>query len=83
MEIVIKKMGLFLLLVILLIAFSNIFFRYLSPIKAVRLISKSMEPTYSEGDVLFYRYHTDYSLNDVIVADANRPQPIVSRIISS
>jgi signal peptidase len=81
MKDILKKIGLFLLVIIVLTLFSNILFRYLSPLKPVILVSGSMEPAYKIGEVLFYGSVTEYSLNDVVLADANRPQLIISRIV--
>jgi signal peptidase len=62
-----KKILIFIVLMILLIGLANVLFRFVLPIKPVILGSESMEPTYTMGDILFYRQSNNYTVNDVIV----------------
>lgn len=75
-----KKILIFIVLMILLIALSNVLFRFVLPLKAVRLISDNMAPTYDKGDVLFYSQTNEYVVEDVIISETSRGT-IVTRII--
>ncbi|MBI2652008.1 signal peptidase I [Candidatus Woesearchaeota archaeon] len=77
-----KQIGIFLALMILVVALGNLIFRYIIPIKSVKLNSESMAPTYYKGDVLFYSPLISYNINDIILyKPLIRPQSIVVRII--
>ena len=76
-----KQAGIFLILMILFMALANICFKYVLPIKPVKLVSGNMEPTYSKGDILFYTKSGDYKPNDIILHKTRRA-PSVTRIIA-
>ncbi len=78
-----KKIGVFVLIFVVLLGISNVLFRFILPIKAVSLVSRNMEPTYHENDVLFWKLSETYEVNDVVVYKA-RALAIdsVSRIIN-
>ena len=76
-----KKIGIFILIFVVLLGISNILFRFVLPIKAVFLVSGSMEPAYNENDVVFWKQADTYNLDDVVIFKGNLPSDIVSRII--
>ncbi len=77
-----KKIIIFIVLMILIIGLANVLFRFVLPIKPVKMISGSMAPTYNAGDVLFYRGSDTYNIDDIIIyKPSSRPQSIVIRII--
>ncbi|MCK5283714.1 MAG: signal peptidase I [Nanoarchaeota archaeon] len=67
---------------ILLIGLANVLFRFVLPIKPIKVISESMAPTYNAGDVIFYSSAKTYNIDDIIIYNpSTRPQSIVVRII--
>ncbi len=77
-----KKIIIFVVLIILIIGLVNVLFRFVLPIKPVKMISRSMAPTYNKGDVLFYSSSDTYNIEDIIIyTPSARPQNIVARII--
>jgi len=80
MSIWIKKIGLFILIIVILTIFTNVLFRLVIP--TVILSTGSMEPTYSAGDVLFYSAVDIYDINDIVLMDNLRGWKIVTRIVN-
>ena len=77
-----KKIVIFIVLMILIMGLTNVLFRFVLPIKPVKMISGSMAPTYNAGDVLFYSGSDTYKVDDIIIyKPSTRPQSIVIRII--
>ncbi len=75
-----KKIIIFIVLMILIIGVANVLFRFVLPIKPVKLISGNMEPTHNSGEVLFYGSSNDYKVDDIIIYKPAR-NPSVVRII--
>ncbi len=81
MEDLIKKIFIFIFVLIFIITLVNIIFKFVPlPINPVRLVSTNMEPTYSKGDVLFYIKLDNFNVDDIIIHKTDR-STIVGRII--
>jgi len=77
-----RKILIFVVLLILIIAIANVLFRFVLPIKPVRQVSASMTPTYNKGDILFYSHSDSYVVDDIIIyKPSTRPFNVAIRII--
>mgnify|MGYP006287277503 CR=1 FL=1 len=77
-----KKIITFIVLMVLTIVVANALFRFLLPIKPIKMGSESMAPTYNVEDILFYSKSNTYKVDDIIIyKPTSRPQNIVARII--
>jgi signal peptidase len=70
----------FIVTLVILVLLGNIIFRWVSPIKPVKLESESMSPAYEKGDVLFYKNPSSLNIGDVIIFKSNARFDMVARI---
>ena len=75
-----KKIGIFILILLVLMVLGNIIFRLIIPTAVIQ--SNSMAPTYNRWDVLFYRDAEQYNVDDIILYNpSQREWNNVARII--
>lgn len=77
----IKKIGIFIIVLTILVALANIILRFVLPFKPVKIISSNMEPTYSKNDILFYEESESYNVNDTVLVFLPDRPPLVTRLI--
>ncbi len=76
-----KKILVFIIALIILMLLFNILYRFVLPIKPVRLNSMNMKPTYLKNDVLFYNQKEDYKIDEVVII-TYQERTVVTRIVS-
>lgn len=82
MKNIIKKIGVFVAVLIVVMLLTNIIGRYILNVNPVITISNNMFPTYEKYDSLFYVPSESYNINDVIVASVpNYDTLLITRII--
>lgn len=78
----IKKVSIFIGILIIVMLLTNIIGRYILNINPTIILSNNMFPTYEKYDSLFYSPSNNYNVNDVIVASVpNQDVLLISRII--
>ncbi len=76
-----KKIGIFIIVFLMLTVLSRFAIDAL-PVKMAKVVSESMAPAYSKGDLIFFKPAATYDVSDVVVyRPLTENVPIVVRII--
>ncbi len=82
MKNIIKKAGIFIAVLIIVMLLTNIIGRYILNVNPVITLSNNMFPTYEKYDTLFYSPSDNYNINDVIAASVpDYDILLISRIV--